>query len=143
MWGTASQGGPSRGCADLARANRRRCRLIVTWPRPMSVGPARSPSLPPARTDRGREGGAADPSSEVGGRFLQEMGELALRRLAPRRDVLARQPAVGPAVLAEDVAGHRLAVHLVGAVVDAGGARVPVHRLQRQVAGIAPRAVDL
>src|SRR5262249_32938036 len=47
--------------------------------------------------------GACDPqsfcrlgsASEVGRRLFEELGELALRRLFPRRDMLAWQPALG------------------------------------------------
>ena len=41
------------------------------------------------------------------------------------------------------MAGDRLAVDLVGAVVDAGGAREAVHLLERQVGRVAERAVHL
>src|SRR3954469_22487033 len=46
-------------------------------------------------------------------------------------------------VAAQDPAGDRLAVDLVGPVVDAGRAGEAVHALERHVAGVAQRAVDL
>ena len=49
----------------------------------------------------------------------------------------------GGLVAAQDLAGDRRAVDLVGAVVDARGAREAVHRLERQVGRVAERAVDL
>ena len=48
----------------------------------------------------------------------------------------------GPVAL-QHLAGDGDLVHLVRAVVDAGGAGVAVHRLERQVGGVAERAVDL
>src|SRR5215469_2962040 len=96
----------------------------------------RRASQPAGRRSMGR-------SYQRGWGRLEQLGELALGLLAPRRDVLTRQPTFRLLVVAEHVARHRLAVHLVGAVVDAGGAGVAVHRLQRQVAGVAPGAVDL
>ena len=46
-------------------------------------------------------------------------------------------------VIAQNPARDRLAMDLVGPVVEPRGARVAVHRLQRQVGRVAERAVDL
>ena len=46
-------------------------------------------------------------------------------------------------VALEDLAGDGDLVDLVGAVVDAGGAGVAVHRLEREVGGVAEAAVHL
>src|SRR5438270_5482074 len=76
-------------------------------------------------------------SLQVGGRLFQQVRELPVRRLAPRGHVLARPDPLGRPVVLEYRAGHRLAVHLVRPVVDAGSPRVPVHLLQREVRGVA------
>ena len=64
-------------------------------------------------------------------------------RLAAGRHVLAGHAVGGRLVAAQDLPGHRLAVHLVGAVVDARRAREAVHLLERQVGRVAERAVRL
>src|SRR5262249_43016135 len=84
------------------------------------LSPARSGEYPAQPGE-----GACDPqsfcrlesASEVGRRLFEELGELALRRLFPRRDMLAWQPALGLLVVAQDVSRDRLSVHLVRAVV--------------------------
>src|SRR6476659_5380619 len=67
--------------------------------------------------------------SVVGGHRLEEVGELAPRRLAARGHMLAGHLVGRRLVAAQDLAGDRLAVDLVGAVIEARGPRVPVHRL--------------
>ena len=59
----------------------------------------------------------------------------SIGRRAAGRDVLDGRVA-GPVAL-EDLAGDGDLVHLVRAVVDAGGAGGAVHRLERQVGGVA------
>src|SRR5580704_19716994 len=76
------------------------------------------------------------------GRFEQR-GELAPRRLAPRRDVVGRKHPLRLLVAPQDLPRHRHAVHLVGAVVDPGRPRVPVHLFERKVRRVAERPVDL
>src|SRR4051794_22538013 len=71
----------------------------------------------------------------------EQVREARAGRLPARGDVLGRH--LAGLVAAQDLARDRLAVHLVGAVVETGGAGVAVHRLQRQVGRVAERAVDL
>src|SRR3954449_12585493 len=87
---------------------------------------------PPRRSD-----------SVVGRHRLEQIGELAPRRLAAGRHVLAGHLVGRRLVAAQDLACDRLAVDLVGAVVEARGARVAIHGLERQVGRVAQRAVDL
>src|SRR4051794_13542366 len=72
---------------------------------------------------------------------FEQIGEAGPRLLAACRDVLGRH--VVGLVAAQDPPGDGLAVDLVGAVVQAGGAGVAVHRLKRQVGRVTERAVDL
>src|SRR6185437_8210196 len=83
------------------------------------------------------------PASVVRGDRFQQVGELAAGRLAARRDELRRDLVGGGLVAAQDLARHRGAVDLVGPVVDAGGPSEAVHRLQRQIGGVAQAAVGL
>ena len=77
----------------------------------------------------------------VDGQVLQQVGETALRLGPHGRDVLGRH--LVRRVPLQHLAGHRLAVHLVGPVVDPGRPGRPVHRLQRQVAREPQRPVHL
>src|SRR4051812_40577744 len=70
---------------------------------------------------------------------LQHIGELPMRVLPSGRDVLGRH--LGGAMALQDLPGDGDLVHLVRAVVDAGGTGVAVHRLQREVARVAEGAV--
>src|SRR3954454_21206299 len=81
--------------------------------------------------------------SVVGRHRLEQSGELAPRRLAAGRHVLAGHLVGRRLVAAQDLAGDRLAVDLIGAVVEARGPRVAVHRLERHVGRVAQRAMDL
>src|SRR4051795_1960675 len=77
----------------------------------------------------------------VGGHRLEEVREALAGRFAAGRDVLAR--GLARLVAAQDAPCDRLAVDLVGPVVEPGGARVAVHLLERQVGAVAERAVGL
>src|SRR5579864_7173642 len=74
---------------------------------------------------------------------VEQLRELLPRRLAARRNVLAGPDPLWRSVRGKDLTSDRLAVHLVGAVVDAGRARVAIHLLEWKIARIAKRAVDL
>src|SRR5215207_475791 len=74
---------------------------------------------------------------------LEQVCELLARGGTAGRDVLARYLVGRRRVAAQDLARDRLAVHLVGAVVEARPAGEAVHRLQRQVGRVAQRPVDL
>src|SRR4051794_291110 len=69
----------------------------------------------------------------VGGDRFEQVGEALARRLPPSRHVLARDAVGRRLVPTQDHLGHALAVHLVRPVVEAGGARVAVHGLERHV----------
>src|SRR4051795_3156917 len=81
--------------------------------------------------------------SVVGRHRLEDVGEAPARLLPAGRDVLGRHAVGRRLVAAQDLPRDRLAVDLVRAVVEAGGARVAVHRLEREVGRVAERAVDL
>src|SRR5262249_37648492 len=146
--GKAGGGGP-RGSRGSTRQSRGRGapRKSGEYPaQPGKGGPAEVGGVPGAAGGGGRSNARycrLGSASEAGRRLLEQLCELALRRPFPRRDVLAWQPALRLLVVAQDVSGHRLPVHLVRAVVEPRRPSVPVHRLQGQVAGIAPRAVYL
>src|SRR5215207_4112998 len=74
---------------------------------------------------------------------LEQRGEPLPCRLAAAGQVLAGHPVGGRLVAAQDPPSDGLAVHLVGAVVEARGTCVAVHRLQRKVGRVAERAVHL
>src|SRR4051794_31272582 len=79
----------------------------------------------------------------VRGDRLEQPGELLLGGPAAGRDVLGRHLVRRRLVAAEDLPRDRLAMDLVGAVVEPRPARIAVHRLERQVGRVAQRAVRL
>src|SRR4051794_27259147 len=79
----------------------------------------------------------------VAGHRLEEVRELLARGGTAGRDVLRGHLVGRWLVAAQDLSRDRLAVDLVGPVVEARAARKPIHRLQRQVGGVAKRAVRL
>src|SRR5579864_1614060 len=81
--------------------------------------------------------------SGISGRGVEQLRELLPRRLAACWNVLARPYPIRCSVRGKDLTGDRLAVHLVGAVVDAGRTRVSIHLLEWKIARIAQRTVDL
>src|SRR3954449_10372255 len=104
--------------------------------------PAPSPSWTISATTRMRTDSPPE-RSVVGRHRLEDVGEAPARLLPAGRDVLGRHAVGRRLVAAEDLARDRLAVDLVRAVVEAGGARVAVHRLEREVGRVAERSVDL
>src|SRR5438046_3719637 len=107
--------------------------LIATTTRPAPRASCTTSATTSTRTD-------SPPwrsDSVVGRHRLEEVGELASRRLAAGRDVLAGHLVRRRLVAAQDLARDRLAVDLVGAVVEAGGPRVAVHRLERHGGRVA------
>src|SRR3954454_23137263 len=81
--------------------------------------------------------------SVVGRHRLEDVGEAPARVLPARRDVLGRHAVGRRLVAAQDLPRNGLAVDLVRAVVEARGARVAVHGLEREVGRVAERSVDL
>src|SRR4051812_18368846 len=81
--------------------------------------------------------------SVVGRHRLEQSGELAPRRLAAGRHVLAGHLVGRRLVAAQDLAGDRLAVDLLGGVVETRRARGAGHRPQWHVGRGAPRALGL
>src|SRR3954452_4294102 len=79
----------------------------------------------------------------VAGHRLEEVRELLARGGTATGDVLGRHLVGRRRVAAQDLARDGLAVDLVGAVVEARAAGEAVHRLERQVGGVAERAVGL
>src|SRR5919197_6428029 len=105
-------------------------------PPPMSGKPLTATTISPApsaswtasaitstRTDRP----PARRDSVVGGHRLEDLGELPPRRIASGRHVLRGHGVGRRLVAAQDLARDRLAVDLVGPVVEARGARIAVH----------------
>src|SRR5689334_7569960 len=126
--------------------------LLPSPPPPMSGKPLTATTISPAPrtscTTRATTSTRTDSppwrsDSVVGRHRLEQLGELAPRRLAAGRDVLAGHLVGRRLVAAQDLARDRLAVDLVGAVVEARGPRVAVHRLERHVRRVAQRAMDL
>src|SRR3954468_5922972 len=126
--------------------------VVPSPPPPMSGKPLTATTMSPApRTSCATRASTSTRTdsppwrwdSVVGGHRLEEVGELAPRCLAPGGHVLAGHAVGGGLVAAQDLARDRLAVVLVGAVVEARGARVAVNRLERHVGRVAQRAVDL
>src|SRR5439155_24443638 len=77
------------------------------------------------RADRGRR-----PPSVVGAERAEQLGEALARLRAACREVLGGDFGGGRRGAGEDAAADRLAVHLVGPVIDACRAREAVHLLE-------------
>src|SRR4051812_43912759 len=73
----------------------------------------------------------------VAGHRLEEVRELLARGGTATGDVLGRHLVGRRRVAAQDLARDGLAVDLVGAVVEARAACEAIHRLERQVGGVA------
>src|SRR4051794_40189363 len=72
----------------------------------------------------------------VGGHRLQQVREALLGLRLARRDVLGGDAVRRGLVAAQDLARHRLAVDLVGPVVEAGPAGEAVHGLEGHVGAV-------
>ena len=78
-----------------------------------------------------------------GRRWPAPAGRRSAARASSRRVGMCSLGTSVRRVVAQRAPRHGLAVHLVGAVVDAGGPGGAVHVLEREVAGEPERAVDL
>ena len=122
---------PRRGCrCAVAVASRRRREREHERARPTTAAHGDSATTTPA--PQSLEVTASSRSAKRSRAASRRVGTCSARHAVRRRLVAAQDPA-----------RDGLAVDLVGAVVEARGAREAVHLLQRQVGRVAERAVDL